>query len=233
MINEMVFYAGIMDADDIWSQEFDSPDWKLIKDATFELQADTAENLLKRKLEKEHGARTIFVGIMKSMHAFSNTEEDLIEAANKIFGNNTDFHKVVKSSGMNKVPKMFNVGIIKNIFKTKKQSVAQIFEEWELAIADPNYKTLANLVHAINKMEPKSNGFLDLTQNGIGSNYKIYLRPNCMKDIFYLDPYDPEHRPVVLRESSELKVNALDMFPHDIFDKNADMLAIRIVNKHF
>lgn len=233
MICEMLFFAGIMDHNDIWCQKFDSLDWQLIQKSTVELQADEPENLLQRKAENDKSARALLVATMKNLKALSGKEEELSLNTSKIINNTTDFDLAVDNTGMNQFPRI-NWRILSNIKEAKaKQNTEKTHEEWELVLAAPSYKAFGNLAYTVTRFEPKSFFITTFIKDCIATNYKIYLRPNVMKDIFYVDPYDPERRPVVLRDSAELKVNALDILPPDIFSKNNDYIAIRIVSRHW
>jgi hypothetical protein len=49
---------------------------------------------------------------------------------------------------------------------------------------------------------------MTVLQEGLGTNTRIYFKPNVMKDILRLDPYSPESRPVVLIDSKKLEIDA-------------------------
>jgi len=107
MLNDMLFYAGTLDKDDIWSQEYESPDWQLIRQNTIEFQADDTKALLMRYAEREAETRAKAIPVMRAAGKLPSSIEELTQEVENIEGNNTQYQQGLALNQLGQNPLSF------------------------------------------------------------------------------------------------------------------------------
>lgn len=234
---DVLFYAGCKNFKDLYSQADGSEDWQLIKYYTQEIIPNTEEKCQKSYYKISKPMKQLFASVNKANKAIpvNNNEINsfLKNEASKVIDKKTD-ESIVAPVGHEKQLKSglgIDFGMITNFIKYTFYGEEEINDDYNLAIAAPNYKVLRMMFNMSDATVPKTFRKLFLI-DGIKTNMKLYNPPNVMKSILRKAPTGRKLQPMIPLEDENLVVDARDLLHEDILKKKPGAVMIRLISHH-
>jgi hypothetical protein len=232
MMNNFILYAGLKSQDDLYSQPYSGPEWQLIKEYTEELVFASEEKCRAAYENIAKKAYKGFLAVCKTEEVFPNNEKKqelfMIKESQRIKKNQTDQYTQAPLGVGKQKPANLRFGFLKNFVANGWKSDEQIFDDYRLLCATPNYATLrmtmnlgdATLVKVVRKL---------FMVEGIKTNHKIWIKPDIMDMILKKD-VGHAYKPLIAKGGGKLVMDAAELIHRKIGSEQKGDIMIRLIS---